>query len=146
MTLDNVRELLEKYYEGQTNIEEERALKQYFSNQERADFGDQEFFKAILEFKSSVPESPCLTKAKIRKTQFIHILHKVAAVLIIGLLLAVFGVHFHDMQQKKTTAKLNRKLESDLLSVSRILNENSESVINSIEPIVEIKTKKTISR
>jgi len=144
MTLDSMDKLLEKYYEGQTNIEEEKILKQYFSDRDIVGVNDQELFKAILEIKNINPKSSYFTSAQIKeKVPFVYILRKVAAILVLcSLLLTVLCIHVYNVEQTTKAANLNHKSENDLLNVSRILNDSYDDINNSIEPMVKIKIEK----
>ncbi len=118
------KDLLDKYYKGETSPEEEKELKAWFAENEN-DSAEKDMF-GYFENESFVPDDleeslfSGLTKknrkTKILKVQFFTIVSAAAAVLIIVSI-------FLNVQTKK-----NAKMENNFLVMEKALFQVSESI------------------
>lgn len=118
------KDLLDKYYKGETSPEEEKELKAWFTENEN-DSAEKDMF-GYFENESFVPDDleeslfSGLTKknrkTKILKVQFFTIVSAAAAVLIIVSI-------FLNVQTKK-----NAKMENNFLVMEKALFQVSESI------------------
>jgi uncharacterized protein HemX len=109
----NIDQLLEKYWEGETTLEEERALKHYFSGENieaRFQYAVP-FFKALRAEQSVVMQTPPIALRVVKKpTPWIR---WAAAAALLGIL-SLTGWHaVQQYRQEKEMAAIQQKLNTD---------------------------------
>lgn len=107
---ENIKQLLEKYLEGQTSLKEEKQLRYYFLFEEV----DQEFvsYKALFQFfenekQLEFTQVPELSKSENKKSKVLFFQYwkiAVAAVLIIGL-----GISWYSTNQNEAVQSLSHE-------------------------------------
>ena len=122
--MKNLKELLDKYYRGETSEAEELSLKEWFRNEknestEKDMFG---YYENECKVPEELEESIFLSiqqkqnKTKRLNTRFIRFLSTAAAVLV------VLSIYFNVQTRKKT------ELENQFLVMERALFQVSESI------------------
>ena len=72
MESEKLKDLLHKYYEGETNIEEERLLKSEFKNTDIPDNPDGSFFNYLNNYQKTMPEPDDLESSIMKNITEIH--------------------------------------------------------------------------
>jgi hypothetical protein len=89
MELDKIELLLEKYFEGSTSLQEEKALKNYFASSEVAP--DLEQYKAIFGYFSLAKKEKYTAKVTVTKKKKSYI----AWMSVAASVMVLFGVGFY---------------------------------------------------
>ncbi len=133
MEKDRIALLLEKYWNAETTVEEEKLIKQYFSGQDTFEANQREvaeWFTDVADYKSIVPEEMDFAR-KIGKTPLIKILPnfllKIAAIVLLVTSLTLAVLYYNWMVQVKETIAIRKKAESSLLFISKELNKGYSS-------------------
>lgn len=134
MNRNSIDELLRKFWEGETSLEEERILKQHFAEIEdfQSSKEEAEYFAQIAEFKEievdpiykghAVPfkaDSHERPKKRLRLIKPIG----VAALLAVTLSIAKFSFDQIRLKKEQEFIKLVNDVEKDLVEISNSLNE-----------------------
>lgn len=131
MNRNSIDELLRKFWEGETSLEEEQILKQHFADENDIQISKEEaeYFARIAEFKEikvdpvyqghAVPLIAGKPKKRLRLIRPIG----VAALLAVTIIGTKFS--FDQIRSKKDqeSIKLVKEVEKDLLGISNSLNE-----------------------
>jgi len=109
----NIDQLLEKYWEGETTLEEERALKSYFSgnNIEKRFQYAAPLFQALHEEKSVAMSTPPLPLKVIKKPM--QWTRWAAAAALVGVLSIAGWRAIKQHQQEMEIAAIEKKLNTD---------------------------------
>jgi hypothetical protein len=144
MEKDEILVLLEKYWKAETTIQEEKAIKQFFAEHDITDVPETEaqWFVAFHEFqnikhgvvdvKKQVGEQP----AKVLDISF---LMKVAAILIAGTFLTIWGISYNHNLQEIRNKDMQQKAEASLMAISQALNQGYNSIDQSAGDMLNIK-------
>ncbi len=133
MEQDKIEAMLKKYWRAETNVEEEKTLKKYFET-----YGfpphlteDVNWFKTVNVFKSvevkEVHFLPSPDKIAVRKINWAIIL-KIAATVLLVIGASMWGIKYNNSLQAEDELVLQRKAETDLLSISNSLNQASSGL------------------
>jgi len=131
-----MKELLEKYYNGTSSLQEEEALKKYFQEKQVEDefLLDKKIFDFFEQEKKStskpVPKSTSLKR-------LIYISTGIAAIFILGF----FIVKPH-LQEQQNFAIINEQYITD----EKILREYAQNKINTIDAEIEKAERKNADR
>lgn len=144
MDSQKIKILLDKYYQGETTLEEEKLLKEYFSqnNPSDIDFADKHLVDFFLASKTPVPEdlndqldalieTEWERETKLKFTTIIKWAGSVAAVLIITL-----GVLFYEKKETpvvladsyKNPQEAYEETKKVLLFISNKMNKNTSNL------------------
>lgn len=133
MEKDRIALLLEKYWNAETTIEEEKLIKQHFSGQVTVEANQREvgeWFTDVANYKSIVPEERDFVY-KIGKTPLINILPdfllKIAATVLLVTSITLAVLYYNWMVQIKQALAIRKKAESSLLFISKELNQGYSS-------------------
>lgn len=135
MKPDRIDELLEKFYEGNTTLEEEKFINEYINNSTQASVVDKAYFNTCSEIRNSesdsvIDKTEFNEKPKARKLilkPFIGIAASIA-------ILATIFIQNHNYQQEKKAEEAFFKTYNALMKISQHLN-NGERQLNRISTI-----------
>ncbi len=116
--------LLEKYFEANTSLEEERILKDFFTKEAVPEHLIQykSFFGAFEKYKEEVH------KPGIRLPEKKFYPRRIAAAAIILFILSVFSYHQYEVHQQKEAQKALLETQKVLRLISQNLNKGNRAV------------------
>lgn len=124
MELLKIERLLEKYFEANTNLEEEKVLREFFTKESVPEHLSKYkgFFGAFEKDKDEVHEA----EIKLPKKKF-H-LRWIAAAAVILLMLSVFSFQQYKVYQQKEAQKAFLETQKALRMISQNLNKGNRAV------------------
>ena len=147
MERDDIALLLHKYWKAETTVAEEKIIKKHFEDQELESAGEgRDLFIAISEYqkvKGKAVHFEVLPQKRVPWLMDKSYLMKAAAIFLLISLLAVFRTNYNHKQEAKETAEISRKVEADLLTMSKMLNKGYEGLNQSNEMMTSIKKLKS---
>ncbi|MBB1647681.1 hypothetical protein [Sphingobacterium sp. UME9] len=127
----DVEYLMEKYWNGETTIDEEIMIKKYFSEMEVDDnslAGMFKYYELLGELETDITPVEEIklfslgTEPKVKKMINYATIAKIAAVLIIGVgLYFTANYHYSGLQEKKEQEMAKEQFENDLKELSESL-------------------------
>lgn len=141
--IKNISILLNKYWNGFTSIREEKIIKRFFrENNLDIPWQESEWFKLLSEFQ---PEANIIDfeifKKPIAKNKFKIIkpiaFIKYAAIIVLAISIW-FGYSYNKKRnEEKNMVILSQKVETDLLFISRSLNDGIKNLKNAQDGIID---------
>jgi uncharacterized secreted protein with C-terminal beta-propeller domain len=147
MDSKRIKKLLDKYYQGETSLEEQEILKEYFNNDslQNGNNEDKMIFNYLQSEKSVIPADLTETldkiidnEAKKNKTKVVKIVRwagSIAAILLIGILFLVFGKVENKTIEKTLYAdtysdpeQAFKETQKVLLFISKTMNKKSTGI------------------
>lgn len=152
MDYNNIEKLVEKYFEGTTNIAEEDELKMFFSN--RKDIPENLIYArnifAFFNEEKSVEYKKELVKTKLNNKRILHYISGIAAIILFALFIIVSN---QNTEEKVIYAYINGKPITDraiaekytrqaLLAVSQNLDKGTKNLsqlnqLNKVEMLIK---------
>lgn len=167
MLPDNIKLLLDKYWKAETTIQEERQIKAYFEEQGgKAVPGDAEMlneitmpvevtapgqeesiFAAIRESQNIKGKQVYFTsQAKVLRRNFFtaSMIRKVAAILVMSLTIGILWTkqHIDTENEAAQQAEIQLHMETELMTVSKMLNDGYSGLNQSTQNMVNITKSK----
>ncbi|MFD2581369.1 hypothetical protein ACFSR6_02635 [Pedobacter vanadiisoli] len=145
MEKDKIEVLLEKYWNAETTLEEERMVKQYLESNdpEKRLMPEKEWFEALSDFKSievkAVDFGVITDQPLVRRRLLANIL-KIAASILLVIAVSFWVISYRSAQVERDLA-LQKKVEADLFSISKTLNQANTGLNEIIKPKSDLKTQ-----
>ena len=128
MELDNIKKLLDAYFEGNTTLEQEEQLRQYFQKEDvAAEFSVyKQFFSALGQAKNE--QSRISIKLPTEKSNKVRSWwYAAAAVLIFAI--GMGSMQYAQLQKEKEAIMALKKTREAMLFLSENLNKGAEQLI-----------------
>ncbi|WP_293312401.1 hypothetical protein [Pedobacter sp. UBA5917] len=145
MEKDKIEALLEKYWNAETTLEEERVVKQYLESNDPEEklMPEKEWFGAVSDFKSlegkTVGFSAAIDKPLIKRMPLAVVL-KIAASILLVIAASFWLVSYRSALAERDLA-LQKKVEADLFSISKTLNQANTGLNEIIKFKSDVKTQ-----
>lgn len=122
MEKEKIKQLLTKYWEAGTTIEEEVLLKHYFANNEADEELAKAWFGSIDDFKAIEA-----AEVKVRLTDPYFFL-KIAATVVLAGSMALLAINANHKRQEEKDFALRKKAEASLYAIAQELNQGYQNL------------------
>ena len=142
MELDRIENLLEKYFEGETSIAEEKELKVYFSSGDVAQHLEQ--YKAMFGYFSDAKEQNFGQKVPLKTTKGNVAWLSIAASVVV--LLGMFTFYNYNMNQNQDLGTYDdpQKAFEETQRALNLLSKNVNVGVQSMEYVNEYQESKEL--
>jgi hypothetical protein len=142
MELDRIEILLEKYFEGETSIAEEKELKVYFLSEDVAQHLEQ--YKAMFGYFSSAKEQKFEQKIPLQTTKRNVAWLSIAASIVV--LLGMFTFYNYNMNQNQDLGTYDdpQKAFEETQKALNLLSKNVNVGVQSMEYVNEYQESKEL--
>lgn len=114
MKTEYIEKLMEKYFEAQTNLQDEKALQEYFSSQEVA--GHLLAYKPLFTYISNAKNDKTTCQPKIKRNQSKMLWLSGIAATIVALFTVNFFWQHYQSQKQAEEAMANTKMALQLIA------------------------------